>query len=118
MDARQRLKEIEEGLYGDEDDVNLDSAKKYLESLDSTKNKNGVKSLLKVFEKLKKDAKLIYSNSNFTFSFYQMAEEKLKLFDYTLDDIEYICPIIDGNEDEIGIFISAAINKIIKKEDE
>ena len=106
MDIRKRLKEIEEILPGDYGD--LSSAKKYLDSIE----RSGVNELLSVFEKMK-DVEFDYYSS-----FYEIFSKELNFITYSLKDIEDLCPIIKGDEDRIGIYISAAINKIIKDGDE
>ncbi|MEM5881796.1 MAG: hypothetical protein QXJ14_03705 [Candidatus Aenigmatarchaeota archaeon] len=110
MDIRKRLKEIEEILPGDYGD--LSSAKKYLDSIE----RSGVNKLLNIFKEIEEEIKntefIIYS------SFYEMVSKELNFITYSLKDIEDLCPIIKGDEDRIGIYISAAINKIIKDGDE
>ncbi|MEM2174767.1 MAG: hypothetical protein QXI58_04000, partial [Candidatus Micrarchaeia archaeon] len=106
MDIRKRLKEIEEILPGDYG--NLSSAKKYLDSIE----RSGVNELLSVFEKMK-DVEFDYYSS-----FYEIFSKELNFITYSLKDIEDLCPIIKGDEDKIGVYISAVINKIIKDEDE
>jgi len=106
MDIRERLKEIEEGLPGDLPDIKI--AERYKESVEKVSN---VDKLLNAFEKIK-DLKVDY------FDFYEKASEKLNSINYSLKDIEDLCPVIEGDEDKIGIYISAAINKIIKDGEE
>ncbi|MEO0220173.1 MAG: hypothetical protein ABIL89_08575 [candidate division WOR-3 bacterium] len=106
MDIRERLKEIEENLPGDLPDIKI--AERYEKSVEKT----NVDKLLNAFEKIK-DLKVDYF-----YSFYKISSKGLKSINYSLKDIEDLCPVIEGDEDKIGIYISAAINKIIKDGEE
>ncbi|MEO0220175.1 MAG: hypothetical protein ABIL89_08585, partial [candidate division WOR-3 bacterium] len=88
MDIRERLKEIEESLPGDLPDIKI--AERYEKSVEKT----NVDKLLNAFEKIK-DLKVDY------FDFYERASEKLNSINYSLKDIEDLCPVIEGDEDKI-----------------
>ena len=80
-------------------------------------NASKTKALFLLFE----DALEEFKANSFYYENFSTASTLLKKVNYTIKDIEELCPILSqsyANEtNSIGIFISAAINKIIKETD-
>ena len=91
-------------------------------NLDRYEYKKGINaSKTKTFFLLFEDALEEFKVNSFDYENFSTASTLLKGVNYTIKDIEELCPILSqsyANETtSIGIFISAAINKIIKETD-
>ncbi|MEM5832371.1 MAG: hypothetical protein QXT38_03630, partial [Candidatus Aenigmatarchaeota archaeon] len=82
------------------------------ERYEKSVEKTNVGKLLNAFEKIKNWKIIDY------FDFYEISSDELNSINYSLKDIENLCPVIKGNKYKIGVYISAAINKIIKDGEE
>ena len=91
-------------------------------NLDRDEYKKGInasktKALFLLFE----DALEEFKANSFYYENFSTASTLLKKVNYTIKDIEELCPILSksyaNKTTSIGIFISAAINKIIKETD-